>query len=85
MRALCCEQHNSLRTNGIPEGAEILMPRNVDMIDIVHGDPAHPSIIPFEPHGFDKVHGRPQTGTQAENGTDIGCNLGFEEGNSHSG
>ncbi len=59
------------------------MTDNGDMIDIIHGGPAYSSIIPFEPHGLDKVHGRPQTGTEAQNGADISSDLRFEQGNAH--
>ena len=68
-----------------PESVEAGMACNVDMIDIVHCDPAYPSIIPLKAHGLDKVHSRPQAGTQAENGADVYCNFRFEKGNSHSG
>ena len=53
------------------------------MIDIIHGGPPDSSIIPLEPHGLDKIHGRPQTGTEAQNGADISSNFLFKKSNAH--
>jgi hypothetical protein len=53
------------------------------VIDIVHGGPAHSSIIPREPHWLDKVDSRPQTGTEAQNGADVSGDFRLEKSNAH--
>lgn len=79
------EQHQPSRTDSSPERVEAGMTDNGDMVDIVHGGPAYSSIIPLEPHRLDEVHSRPQTGTEAQNGTDVSSNFRFEKGNAHLG
>jgi len=61
------------------------MTGNGDMIDIVHGGPAYSSIVPLEPQWLDKVHSRPQTGAEAQNGADVSGNFWFEKSNAHLG
>jgi hypothetical protein len=47
------------------------MPRDIDMIDIIHRRSPDPAVIPFEPHRFDEIHGRPEARSKPQNGTDV--------------
>ena len=85
LTALRGEQHQPSRTDSSPERVEAGMTCNGDMVDIVHGGPAYSSIIPLEPHGLNKVHRRPQTGSEAQNGADVSSNFWFEKSNAHLG
>lgn len=61
------------------------MTGNGYMVDIVHGGPAHPPVIPREPHRLDQVHSDTQTGAETQNGADVAGNFRLEESNAHSG
>lgn len=50
-----------------------------DVIDIVHGSPAHSSVIPLESHGLYQIDGSSQTGPEPQNSADVSGNFGLEE------
>ena len=57
----------------------------VNMIDIVHGGPAHAAIIPHETHRFDQVHGHAKARAEPQHGADVPGDFRFEKGYTHSG
>ena len=59
------------------------MVRNDDMIDIIHGGSPHSSIVPLEPHRFDKIDSRAQTGGEPQNGANIPSDFRLEQRNPH--
>src|SRR4051794_5047354 len=59
------------------------MMNNGDMVDIVHGGPTNPSIIPLEPHGLDQINSGTHAGCEPQNGANISGNLWLEKSNSH--
>jgi hypothetical protein len=73
--ALRREQHQPLRTYRTSKCVKVGMAGDVNMIDIIHGGPTHPSIIPLEAHRLDQVHGRTHTGSEPQNSADVSGNL----------
>ena len=78
------EQDQPPSRDGPPERVEVGMTYDIDMVDIVHGGPPHPSIVPLEPHRLDKIDGRSQAGAKPQDGADVLGNLGLEQRNPHA-
>ena len=83
--ALGGEQNQPARTDARPEGIEVGIARYGDVIDIVHGGAADPTIIPSEAHRLDQVHRHAQASAEPQDGADVPGNLRLEESDAHTG
>ena len=59
------------------------MPRNSDMVDVVHRGPPDPPVIPLEAHRFDQVHRRSKACAEPQDRAYVTCNLRLEECDAH--
>lgn len=77
------EQHQPLRTDAFLKCLKIGMTGDTYVVDIIHGRPADPAIIPIEPQWFDQIDSRSHARTKTQDGTDISGDFRFEQGNAH--
>ena len=54
------------------------MPRDLDMIEVVHGRAADPPVIPLETHWLDQVDSRSEAGAEPKDSPDIPGDLRLE-------
>ena len=59
------------------------MPRHLDMVDVIHGGPADPPVIPRKPHRLYQVHRHSEARAQAEDRAHVSRDLRFEESYPH--
>lgn len=54
------------------------------MVDVIHGSPPNPPVIPLKTQRLDQVHCRSEASTQPQDGTDVPGDLRLKEGDTHS-